>query len=885
MKYFVNNHEKMLKYAIDSGDFSIINAFAPIISMDERLVGGGVIDGVLNQIYGAKNTFATALEREGKRSAVLSVPKGIYNEIFSNPTFARWTVIAKADMQMRNYAKAQKFVNRIASRYNLSDEDFAKADNGMWGSKDQYIATLARLRTDRYWNPADFAKTGFSTKKYLKRKEKGDMKTTAESLKGIQAERSMADCASDFFFAINYKLQMNAHPINGFGSMVASVLTVPRASLMARNGNLAPMAMRFAGRGDRTQAAVMIGIAALAHWWNTSIGAPSAWEELWGDHGNKDNGTYGMAQSLLNFQDFGKFWIPNDGNGGFDMNKEANSVDPFFSIFTLQNTGARALNKAMNPNQIPINWQRSVSTEPTSLATRIGGVADELIGANLLAGYKAIYEVCMNSTYFGNNIWERKYLPDGTVNKNYNPVRNVIASMAHILNLDAVLEGKGFTENGSNRWVKGLTIEGGRGLIVGDPGVRQDKTGTVSGSGIFQHEYSSALGAASRGEYFDGLTEAMELPFKSRNFASRAKTALNQEVMLAMRNELHKYEKAIKNASTEEKDGAYAEFANAAVNIMHDWSAKYGNVLGQNDELTSTATKIMVAFLADEYNDQTAYVQNMYDHLRQELKMADGDQFLFKKEKMQEAIAAGMDPEEAAAMYNKHLTALKEAQIAEYNARKALLDAGINIDPDENIFDTSDIIHADKEAKQATINKKLLTEVKGKLDSKIGEFSNYKEMKAYYEDLIDNASTTKQKVKIAKEYNQMVEDVIAPYLEEYGESILNSAYWDGDYVSNHLGNYLIIPADTQYRGKTPYSNFLKDEFGVGYRDNKNLPSDKEIKEAIQKANQALAQGRMASTRAIVDNALVQSRRGTIHASDEDYEKLLRLRAMLSSRSN
>ena len=885
MRFFLDNHEKLLKYAVDSGDFSIINAFAPIVSMDERLTGGGVINGVLNQIYGAKNTFKDALEREGKRSAVLSVPKGIYEEIFSNPTFARWTVITKADMQMRNYAKAKKFVDGLAIRYKLSDEDFAKADDGMWGSKDQFIANLARLRTDRYWNPADFAKSGFSTKKYLKRREKGDMKTTAESLKGVPADKSLAECASDFFFAINYKLQMNAHPINGIGSMVSSVFTVPRAALMAKNGNLAPMAMRFAGRGDRTQAAVMIGIAALAHAWNTHIGAPSAWEELWGDHGNKDNGTYGIAQSLLNFQDFGKFWIPNDGKGGFDPNKTASSVDPFFSIFTLQNTGARALNKALYPNQVPINWQRTVSTEPTSVATRIGGVADELIGANLLSGYKALYEVCMNSTYFGNNIWERKYLPDGTVNKNYNPLRNVIASMAHILNLDAVLEGKSPTENGSNRWVKGLTVESGKGLIIGDPGVRQDKTGTVSGSGIFQHEYASALGAVANGEYFDGLTEAMELPFKSRNYAARAKTALNQEVMLAMRNELHKYEKAIKNATPEEKDKAYAEFANATVNIMHDWSAKYGDVLGKNDELTSTATKIMIAFLSDEYDDRTAYVQNVYDHLRQELKMADGDQFLYSKDRLEEAIASGMDPEEAAVTYNKHLTALKEAQIAEYNARKALLDAGINIDSDKNIFGTNDFLYADFEAEKATVNKKLLTEIRGKLDSKIGEFSNYKEMKAYYESLIDDATTTKQKAKIAKEYNKFVEDIISPYLEEYGENILNSSYWDGDYLSNHLGKYLIIPADTRYRGKTPYSNFLKDEFGVGFRDSKNLPSDDEIKEAIAKANKALAQGRMASTKAIVDNALVQSRRGAVHASKKDYEKLLRLRAMLSSRSN
>ena len=554
----------------------------------------------------------------------------------------------------------------------------------------------------------------------------------------------------------------------------------------------------------------------------------------------------------------------------------------------------------MNPNQVPINWQRTVGAgpisiyngeapimneEPTSFGTRLAGVADEWIGANLLAGYKAIYEVMNNSTYFGNNIWERKYLPDGTINKNYNPVRNLIASVAHILNLDSVLEGKSPLESGTNRRVKGLTIEEGRGWQIGEAGVRQDKIGTVSGSGLLQHEYATALGAIQRGDYFDALTESMELPFKSRNYAARAKTALNQEVMLALRQELHKYEKAIDGASPADKDKAYAEFANATVNIMHDWSAKYGNVLGTNDELTSSATKIAVSFLAGEYNDATSYVQNMYDHLRQELKMADGDQFLFSKEKMQQAISSGMSPEEAAATYNKHLTALKNAQIAEYEARKALIDAGINIDPDKNLFDSTDILHADFEAKKATVNKKLLTEIRGKLDSQVGEFKNFNEMKSYYESLIDEADTTKQKAKLANEYNKYVEDVIAPYLEEYGENILNSAYWDGDYVSNHLGKYLIIPADKTYKGKTPHSNYLKDEFGVGYRDGSNLPSDEETKEALARASKALSTGRRASAKAIVDNALVQFRQGRIHASNEDREKLLRLRAMLSSRSN
>ena len=101
-------------------------------------------------------------------------------------------------------------------------------------------------------------------------------------------------------------------------------------------------------------------------------------------------------------------------------------------------------------------------------------------------------------------------------------------------------------------------------------------------------------------------------------------------------------------------------------------------------------------------------------------------------------------------------------------------------------------------AEEATISKKIYTEIKGKLEGQIGDFKNFKEMKAYYEELINNASSTKQKAKLANKYNAYVEDVISPYINEYGAAVVNSAYWDGDNVMNHFGEYIIIPADKYY---------------------------------------------------------------------------------------
>lgn len=885
VQFYLKNHEKLLKMAIDTGDYSALNAFTNVIDARDEVTGGSAIAELGHTIMDMPEN----IKKEGVIAGLWDTTSNTYKAIFNNPTFVRWAAIAKADMQLRNYDHATRFVNRIMAQYGLKDEDFANMEGGM-GTKDKYIAHLAQMRTDRYWTPSKFVTSGGNADKYLQKQKRLSIQRTADSLRGMPQKKTLRQCLSDFFFAIGYKLQMNAHPLVGIGSIFTALPNNLRASnAIRKRTSFSVMTSRFAGRGDRNEALVMIGIAALAHAWNTHIGAPSAFEELFGDHGDDENGTHGIAQSLMNFQDFGKFWMPNTKDGRFDPTQRGASIDPFFSIFTLQNSAMRAANKAFFPNQIPINTQRVFYQEDNqNFISRMQGVSDELIGANLLSGYKAIYELLNNSTYFGNNIWERKRLPDGSENPNYNPLRNLMASVAHIMNLEEVMLG-----DTTNRWVKGLDIDTKTwkdgeqvdpysvGPKIGEAGKYNGRTGTVAGSGIIQHEYMSALKKANDGEYFDALTESMELPFKTRNYASRARTQLNTEVIAALRNAKKEYDNKVKSASPEEKDKAYAAFAKKAVNIMHDWSAKNDYALGPNDELTSAATKILVSFMADEYDDVTNRVQNRYDKIKQELKMADGDQFLFSKEAMEAAIADGMSDSEAAELHNKHLTALKEAQIKEYKARQALIEA--KIDPD--VFDTVDYINDDASAKSASFDKKTYAEILGKLEAPIGEFKNYKEMKAYYEARISEATTTKQKAKLANMYNEQVLDVITPYIEAgYGAAAFNNIYWDGDNLSNKLGPYIILPADKYYGGKYPRTNYLKDMLGIGYRDSRNLPSDKQVEEQLHKVAVSLSKGNISSASALVDNALVQLRKGYWHAAPADYEKLIRMRALLSSRS-
>lgn len=901
-RFLLDNSDMLMKYAMDSGDYSAINKFATVLNLRDEVGGGTFFTNTTKSIMDLPTKIA---ENQNKLAGFWHGLGDTYKEMFNNPTFTRWTTIANADLTLRNYKAATKYVERMVRRYGLTDADFATMDGGRWGSKDQYIATLARLRTDMYWKPQDFVKTKFNAKKYLDIEEAKNKKMTIESLRSMPKKTTAGDAFRNFFFAVNYKLQMNMHPINGFGSLAATVINAPRANAqLASRSSAVLAASRFASRGNRNEAVVLLGIAALAHAWNTAIGAPSAWSELWNDQDKEGKTLYtGISQSLMNFQDFFKIWLPSGDTGRFSPEKSY-ALDPAFSIFTLQNSGAKAMNALIDPKQAHVGWQRNdfgfqnAYIGDWNFGRGIEGFADELIGANLLAGYKAAYEVFTNNTYFGNNIWEQPYMPDGTVNPNYDPGRNFMASIAHILNLDGALEGNGLTGSGSNRWVKGLNIDSiewehghqletpkTKGLKIGKAGKWQDKTGTVSGSGLLQHEYTTALQAINDGDYFEALSGAMELPFKSRSYVARARTSLNQEVALALRDAKREYDAKVAGTNDiEAKNKAFALFAKKSVDIVHEWSHRYGDVLGSNDELTATATKILMAFMSDEYNDSTMYMQNMYSKLRQELKMADGDQFLYSKERMQEAIAAGMDPTEAAETFNKHLTAMKEAQMREYKARVALEEAGINDGLSTSVFDTNDFLYDKMKAKDATISKQIYTEIKGKLESPIGEFKNFEDMKKYYESLIEEASTTKQKAKLAEKYNAYVTDVISPYVNDYGAAVFNNAYWDGDNVSNHFGKYIIIPADKYYSGKSPRSNYLRDLLHIGWRDNSALPSDKEIKEGLNKVAIALSTGKIVSANSIIGRMLSMYAQGKVHISKPDYDKLIRMRALMSSRS-
>ena len=618
--------------------------------------------------------------------------------------------------------------------------------------------------------------------------------------------------------------------------------------------------------------ASLIGISVLAKVWCDAMGIPNAWDDF--DFTPQGDEVFHMPSVLMKFQNAGQIWLPNDtredGTPYVNPNKTAYKLDPMFSMFTLPNSAMRAVNMAFNGQTDSYKApQRGLPFLPQNglinsmVNSNVGrAIGDELIGSNLLSPFKAMHEIITNSTYFGNNIWERKYLPDGRENPNYDPGRNAASSVMHLLGLDTVLD-----PNGYNRWVKG-----------GDDMVRQDQVGTISGSGILQHEYASAAISLMSGDLFGAFAEAGELPIKTQRLSSNARTEMNTVVKNTLDHYGDDYRAKISKAtSVDEKDRIYADYAKKCADEVARWSAKYNYLLGDNQELVASSTRILMAMTAGEYDDTMAYVQNAYWKASQIAQIESGTALFLKDSDLEDWLANGGTVESFTEEKNRRSQAYNQALDEEWEARKALIDAGYN---PEYLAGSS---YEDLRAEQRSVSKKIYTSIMDKFEKPVGEFKNYKELKAYYEEMIANASTKNQKVKYASQYNSYVTDIISEAIADYGPAVLNEATYNGKGLTNQISDYIIIPADKYYTGKSPRSSYLKDLFGVGYRNTKNLPSDDELREKWDTVRWLVSHGKPASASTILDTMVKNIKNGRWYASDVDYSNIIKLKSKLRSK--
>lgn len=860
----------LTKFVIETGDASILNEFGAAISTRPGVSDGGVLQNMTTNLLNLRKDFIQAkIDNDGSIPKAFKdiIAKDVQNTIFEDATFKNAMPVLRAKMLIANYDAA---VNQLMHKFpDMDGKIMEKA-----------AIKMAYGKTEAFFNPYRvMGKKKLSDvldNTYTKK-----LRDFAASFTNSKSQATILDTLTNFFFALRYKMMLAGRVYDGAVSAIPTAVNGIRGitAKEASEEALDAIGTAFMHSGSMVGIGSLATCAVVAAATAKSLGIPTAWDDIsWID---EYDGSFKIPDVLLKFQTIGQIWLPNaysEEKGLYaDPTKPMYGLDTMSSIFTLQNSFFRTWDRTINPETYYSAPQRGIIGSASSEdainkflnSSFPRAVGDELIGSNLLSPFKAVYEVIMDSTYFGNNIWEKRKLPNGKDNPNYDFGRNVGASVMHIIGLDQLLDGG----KGYNSWVKG----------VGKPGyVEQDQIGTVKGSGILQHEFWTAAVEMMEGKYIEAIYEAGELPIKVQNLSSKARTEFNTRVknIVAGYNDEYKAVTEDPASTNDMKDAAFKQYAKRAADAVATWSAKHNFALGKDQKLVAYVTRTLMAMVSGEYDDDMYYVQDAYWKASDiaQIEGVTADNYWLDDEDLKRWIADGKTAEEFAAEKNKRTQAYNKAQDDEYYARQALIEAGY---PEEYLTKYS---YSDLKAKQRAVNREIYTSIHAKLDQKVGEFDNYKEMKTYYEKLIDGATTKRQKVNLAMRYNTYVFDLLAPYAEKYGANIINDGYYNGTGLANDIADYVILPADQKYYGKTPVANYIKDVFNVGYRNGDALPSDVEIYEKFITAQNLMMKGSVSSAIAVLDNILDKVKRGQAHISDADYSRIINMRAILSARS-
>ena len=866
----ISRSDLLSRIALETGDGSIVTDLYPVMSRRAGRDDGGVIQTFANKI----------LDRGNNAQAYSRFPKGFranikqdVEDFFETPTFAQAMPVLRAQMISMNYDSAlshlnKKFAKRIGK--DISAEEIQNA-----------AMQVAYARTQKFFTPQKYWNENYESG--LQRIKNENIRKLVGQITGEGTPTTILDVASNAFFALRYKQTFVNRFVQGFKEMASLPKMIKHQ--LSQSASLDDVTSDLTKVGQIRGAISLIGISVLAKIWCDALGIPNAWDDF--DFNPEGDEVFHMPSVLMKFQNAGQIWMPNSGQldlskgvdwghnvfgMSVDSNKQAYKIDPMFSMFTMPNTVFRAFNTAFNGGTDSYKApQRGLPFLPTNgvinsmVNSNVGrALGDELIGSNLLSPFKALHEVITNSTYFGNNIWERKYLPDGSENPNYDPGRNAASSVMHLLGLDQVLD-----PNGYNRWVKG-----------GNNRVKQDQVGTIAGSGILQHEYLTAAIHLLNGDIYEAAVEAGELPIKSQKLATGARTEMNTIVKNTLDHYGDEYREAIKHAtSTEDKDKAYAEYMKKSADEVARWSKKYGYVLGKNQELVASMTRMLTAMTSGEYDDNMAYVQDTYWKASKIAQIESGANLFLKDSDLDDWLANGGTVESFAEEKERRSQAYNQALDDEYEARKALIDAKYK---PEYLAGSS---YEDLRAEQRAVSKKVYTAIMSKFEKQVGEFKNFKEMKSYYENMINSASTTKQKAKYAETYNGYVKEIIAAALADnkLDATVLNEATYNGKGLATQLSDYIIIPAGTYYTGKSPKTSYLKDLFEVGYKSRAKLPSDDEVREKWDTVKWLVSHGKPASAASVLEQTLRNVRNGSLYISDVDYSNMVRLQSKLRSK--
>ena len=879
--FVVKNSARLSEIAMKVGDTSILTDFQASASDRPGFEDNGTFSAATHRMIDSYDRMkATSRTGGEKYDFAKDTIQHNVDALFTDATFNRMLPVLRAKMLIANYDNATRALKRHFKNFrnpssSVDEESLADA-----------AAKYAYARTTAFFEPNKTAGGLWRNKSITETLDNiydDNLRRFLSSWTGAKDDISIGQMASNCFFALGYKQRMIQPLLQGTKSMfgignIKDRLSMARPIDESTPDLLEKLGTQFMQGGNRQQLRTLGVIAIGAFVTAKSLGLATSWDDL--SFVDEADGEFKVPDILKKFQTVGQIWIPNavdeNGNPIIDPTKPAYNIDTMSSIFTLPNVGWKTLDRMFNGNSYYSAPQRGLPflgvNNPVNQFVNSDfsrAIGDELIGSNLLSPYKAMYEVLVDSSYYGNNIWEKKYLSDGSKNPNYDPARNVKASFFHILGLDNY---RTLSPRKYNDYVKGYYT---------DKYKAQDQIGSIGGAGILQHEYITAVINILEGDALEGVIEAGELPIKKQRFSSTARTDFNTRVKNIIAEAMAEYNnKTEGETNADVKDAAYADAVKKSADAVAAWSSKYDFVLGRDQSLVPYVTRSMMAVLSGEYDDRLDYIQNTYWKASQiaQIEATGPAGYWLDDADIDAWLDSGKTAEEFAAEKNKRHDAYNKALDDEYKARKALHDAGID---NEYLAGMS---LQNLKAEQRAVNRGAYTQAMGIVNGKIGEFDNFKEMKAYYESQIDAATTKKAKAKLANQYNTYLTDALAPLVKKYGAGIIGDGYYNNDYLSNHLADYVIIPADKYYVGKSPRASYLRDLFGVGYKDFSNEPSDEEVIEGYNNAFKQMQKGNSASAVTALDRTIDAIKKGQLHVTDSDYNKIIRMRALLSARS-
>lgn len=764
--------------AMVSGDTSLIDATIDVMTPRDSMRTGAMDD------------IVSGLKRQLDESAVGGKGKHIgrgamdaIHRMVDDPTFKRFVPVLMANMMESGYKR------RVASLGRVLDTSAFPGDRVIR----ENILKEVYEEHQMFWglHVGTRAKKGGITKfnqdvnsKFLSGQARGN--TAAKLLRGV-------------FFALTYRLNMAARFLNGLKSLTPKNFNDPQFKQS--------QSLLFTG----------LAVVAAAQIWNYSQTGENSITEL--AAGLKNNDPNNLTAILRDFGTLGRFNLSGSSEGL--------QLDPFFSVFTMQNSIAREAMAAIN-----------MFTPPERDIKEVQPLGQELASLTL-SPIRAIFDL-VGGTYYGYSVWGEgaSAIDDETGEPiPYSPLDNAIAISSHLLGLD-------------NFGIGVRSYEGGE-VMAG----RNARGESIMGSGLLQHEYISAYKAFKEGDVFTGITTALELPFRNNNITGRAKADLNGHVMRSGRSFKAEYDKKMAaGMSKEEKDAAYKEFATKLMEQITIWNDKY-KVLEQRPALLQAAQRVVIGFLADEFDEKDNRIKGAY--------WAAGIDALggFDKKKHE-------SDEEYEKRKEQVSTAYKMQLDKEYAARNVLRSLGYNASG----FDFDDErtkLSKDRDAVTAQFKKVVNGEIYGQ-----------KDLKTIYEDYNDRIRAAKNignkthAAELEQEYISIYDSVVAPYMDEFGAGTLIR---NRDFI-DIAKKYVMVPSKDffKYSGENGKRYWLQDRYGVGYKNGSALIADAKYMEAYNRMLNDTLKGNTALARAKAEEIVKAVASGRYVVSDKEYNNLVQL---------